>query len=98
MANVIRGNKILLDTASAAVTTQRTKVAYILFTPNAANDELALKETASDDVCFYIRGAVAKQTQIYRMAEVPVLFNNGIYVETLTSGAKAILVTTQAGG
>lgn len=97
MANVIRANKILID-STGLVTSTRTKVAYILFTPNAANDELAIRETASDSDCFYIRGVTAKQTEIYRLAETPLVFGNGIYVQTLTSGAKAVLITTNTGG
>lgn len=97
MANVIRANKILID-STGLVTSARTKVAYILFTPNAANDEIAIRESPSDDNCFYLRGAVAKQTEIYRMSEVPAVFGNGIYIQTLTSGAKAVLITTNTGG
>lgn len=97
MANVIRANKILVDT-TGLVTSQKTKIAYVLFTPNAANDEFAIRETENDVDIFYIRGATAKQTQIYRFEEVPMVFGNGIWIETLTSGAKAILITTSTGG
>ncbi len=97
MANTIRGNKILID-STGEVTTTRTKVVYILFTPNTAFDELVLRETASDADCFYIRQAVAKETKLYRLPEAAAVFNNGLYVQTLTSGAKAVLITTSTGG
>lgn len=91
------GNKIFID-STGEVTTSQVKVAYILFTPNSANDELTLRETASGADCFYLRGAVAKQTTIFRLGEAPAVFVNGLYVQTLTSGAKAVLVTTSTGG
>lgn len=96
--NVRTGNKIFIDSTGVAVATGPVKVAYILFTPNAANDELLLRETSGGADCFYLRGATGKQTNIYRMAEIPLVFSNGIFVQTLTSGAKVVLVTTATGG
>ncbi len=96
--NTRTGNKIFIDSTGVAVTIGPVKVAYILFTPNTALDELTLRETADGNDCFYLRGAVAKQTNIYRMPEVPLIFQNGIFVQTLTSGAKAVIVTTSTGG
>lgn len=97
MANTRIGNKILID-STGSITDVPTKVMYILFTPNTANDELTLRETSSGSDCFYIRGSSAKQTDIYRFEMCPLVFANGIFVQTLTSGAKAVLVTTQTGG
>jgi hypothetical protein len=97
MANARIANKILIDSTGIVVETA-VKVAYILFTPNTANDEILIRETASGEDCFYLRGAVAKQTNIYRFETCPIVFSNGIYVQTLTSGAKAVLITTQTGG
>lgn len=91
------GNKIFID-STGAIITGSVKVAYVLFTPDSAEDELVLRETASGADCFYIRGATAKQTALYRMPEVPLTFTNGIYVQTLTAGAKVVLVTTSTGG
>jgi hypothetical protein len=97
MANAIRGNKIYID-STGSVTTTRTKVAHILFTPDAASDQMILRESSSDSDCFIIRGATAKETIHISMEQVPMVFSNGIYVQTLTSGAKAVIVTTQGGG
>lgn len=94
MANAVRGNKIYVD-ATGSLTTRRTKIAYILFTPDAANDEIALREASSDVDCFYLRAATAKNTMVIDLSNAPAVFNNGIYVQTLTSGAKAVLITVQ---
>ncbi len=97
MANVTVANKIFIDSTGLA-SASRTKIAHILFTPNAINDELAISETETGAVCFYVRGSVAKQTTHIRMEVVPAVFGNGIWITTLTSGAKAVLITTSTGG
>lgn len=96
MANAITGNKIFLD-ATGAVTTTRTKISHIIFTPDAANDTLILRETSGGANCVKLQGATAKTTLMFDFSDCPLVFNNGIYVQTLTSGATATLVTTQAG-
>ena len=97
MANARLGNKIYVD-ATGAVSTQRTKVAYIVFTPDAANDQMILRETASGTDCIKVRSSTAKETHILDFSNAPLVFNNGIYVQTLTAGAVATLVTTESGG
>lgn len=97
MANVIRGNKIYID-STGSVTTQRVKIAYILFTPDAAHDELVLRETASDSDTFYLRQDTAKDTKMYDFSLAPLVFNNGLYIQTLTAGAKCVIITTSSGG
>ncbi len=88
------GNKILADSTGVVVDTSH-KIAYILFTPNAANDEMMIRETASGADCFYVRAATAKDTKEFDFSHCPMFFPNGIYIETLTSGAKVVFVTTQ---
>lgn len=96
MANAVTGNKIYLD-ATGAVTTSRKKVAYIVFTPDASNDQLILRETSGGANCISVRGATAKDTMVLDFSARPIVFNNGIYVQTLTSGATATLITTESG-
>lgn len=97
MANAIRGNKILID-ATGVITTDRIKVAYALFTPSTANDSVTLKETSTDSDILILQSATAKTTLQFRFEQVPILFNNGIYVSAISSGAKLVLITTGAGG
>jgi hypothetical protein len=98
MANVRLGNKILIDAEGAAAATGPIKVVYVLFTPDTAADELELSETDGGSLGFYCRGATAKETLQFDFSACPLVFNNGIWVETLTTGAKALLVTTSSGG
>lgn len=101
MANVRNGNTIYLDSTGAATTANEinVKVAYIIFTPDAANDVLELKDDdTSGDLKFYIRGATAKDSMMFDFSYSPLLFPNGIYVSTITAGAKATIITTTAGG
>jgi hypothetical protein len=91
-----RANKIYID-STGVVTTDRVKVAYILFTPSATHDYIELKETSTDVPILKIQGNVDHNTMYFRFDEAPLLFNNGIYVSHIDSGATAILVTTSAG-
>ena len=96
MANAITGNKIYIS-ATGLITDKRTLVTQIIFTPDAANDQLILKETQDGEPCISFRAATAKNTVQFDFSHSPLLFNNGIYVSTLTANATATLVTTQAG-
>lgn len=97
MANARIANKIFVD-STGSIVTNTVKVTYILFTPGAASDELTLRETADGPDCFHVRGATAHDTLYYRFDVAPLVFSNGIYVQTITSGAKAVIVTSMAGG
>lgn len=96
MANSIHGNKVYID-ATGTVTTDRVRVTHILFTPDAANDTLTLQDTSGGDSTFTIRGSTAKNTVIFDFSSNPLVFNNGIIVQTLSTSATALLVTTTQG-
>lgn len=95
MANAKTGPNIYVDTASDQLTTDRTKVAYIMFTPSAANDQIVLRSSSSSSNILVIQSAVAKETKVIDLSRRPMVFPNGIYVQTLSSGASATIVTTQ---
>ena len=99
MANARTGNKIFIDSTGAVISgaNQPVKIAYILFTPNSTHDELLLRETVNGDDCLYLRLDLAKDTRLFDFSRKPIVFNNGIYVQTLSSGPKAVLITTSAG-
>jgi hypothetical protein len=97
VANAQTTGKIYID-STGLVTDQSTKIAYILFTTDAANDQMILKETSSGSTCVNIRGALAKHTYIFDFADIPMIFGNGVYVSTLSANATATLVTTKSGG
>lgn len=96
MANNRVGNKILID-STGSVVEGPIKVTYILFTASSANDELLIRESADGPDCLYIRAATAKDTKYFNFSRAPMFFPNGIYIQTITSGAKAVLVTATGG-
>ena len=99
MANAVLGNKIYIDSTGAvsAGIKGRLLISYILFTPTTANDSMTLGESASGDPILFLQGATAKTTMQFRFEDTPLVFQN-LYVQAISSGAKATLVTTQAGG
>lgn len=96
MGNTRLSNKIYIDSTGEVIDTT-VKIAAILFTPDAAGDQMVLRETQDGADIFIVRGAVAKDTLMFHFNDIPMVFQNGIYVQTLTSGAKAVLVTTSTG-
>jgi hypothetical protein len=97
VANATTAGKIYLETTGQA-TDRATKVSYILFTPAAASDQMVLRETSSGSNVLVIQGSEANKTMLFDFSFSPLYFNDGIYIQTLTSGAKATLITTSRGG
>jgi hypothetical protein len=94
VANVQNSNSVYVDT-TGSLTTIPTKVHYIIFTPDAANDQLILKnEDNSGSIKISLRGATAKTSMIFDFSACPIHFPQGVYVSTITSGATATLVGT----
>jgi hypothetical protein len=100
MANVRASNTIYVDaTGTCSASEKGIKVAYVVFTPDAANDQLILRDKdATGNKKLNIRGATAKETLFFDFSYAPIHFANGIYIDTLTAGAVATLVTTTSGG
>lgn len=96
MANVRSGNSAYVDATGSITTDKNTKVLRIFFTPDAANDELLLSDGSSGSSKIYLRLATAKKTEVFDFGE-GVNFPNEIYVSTLTSGAKAVLMLKSGG-
>ncbi len=92
------GNTVYVDTTGATGCPAGTKLAYVTFTPDAANDQLVLKDgSTSGTIKFSAKGAVAKDTVVFDFSFSPIFFPNGIYVATLSSSGVAVLVTTGSG-
>lgn len=92
MANAVTGNKIYVDT-TGSVTTSRKLVKGILFTPAAINDQMVLREESTGPDALRLRGATANQTSFYDFSQCPLIFTNGIFIQTLTTGAVATIIT-----
>lgn len=94
MANEQNGNTFYIVATGALTTNKGTRVSHVVFTPDAAFDQLVLKDTDnSGAIKLNIKGAVAKQTIDLQLLS-PIVFPGGVYVATLTSNATATLVTT----
>jgi hypothetical protein len=93
MANVRLANTVYLDTASTLVVdTINTKVAGIIFTSDNVGDVLELAESSTSGLKLTIKAKDADKTDYYDFSDNKLVFSQGIYVTTLTSGAKATLV------
>lgn len=94
--NTRAGNKVYVG-ETGLVTDQRVMICSILFTPQAANDSMTLRETADGPDLLFIRGATAKNTVQFDFSQKPLVFNNGIYVSAIGTQCTALLVIAEAG-
>lgn len=96
MANTRNSNTIYVDTASNQVISDKNvKLAYVAFTSNGAGDSMVLRDgTVSGAIKLNIKNATADDTKLLTFDLRPIVFPNGIYVDTLDTGAVATLVTT----
>lgn len=100
MANVEQSGSIYIDATGVATAKTNKRVAYIFFTPDAANDALTLRDGdgAGDPLKITIKGDIAKKTTIFDMSKAPMRFQDGIYVSALTASATAVLILTSGEG
>lgn len=97
MANAYQSGSIYVDT-TGSLTTKPVKVAYILYTPDTANDALVLRDGgASDPIKTTIKGATAKHTIVVDLSTRPMVFVNGIYATVATSGTATLIITSEGG-
>jgi hypothetical protein len=98
MANVSQSGTIYVN-ATGLLYTGRVKVAYILFTPATTGDLIELQDgtAGSSPIKCKIYGATATDTKLIDLSANPLVFNSGIYCNTLTAGATATLVLTTKG-
>lgn len=94
MANATSGNKIFVDSTGNVSDQVTTKITYILFTPNAAADVLILREAPDGPDCLRIKRATA-DSAVYDFSRKPLVFNTGVYVQQISNGAVATLVTSK---
>lgn len=99
MANSYTNGRIVIDTASEqVVATDRTvKISYILFTPDAANDQIIVRESAGGPILFKLSASTAKEDLLLDFTGDPIVAR-GIYVDTVSANAVAVLYTTTRGG
>lgn len=99
MANVRNANTWYVDTASDSLAVSNIRITSIILTGGGSTSTLFLGDAVSDasyPAKMSIMAAANTTVQI-RLEDTPMVFPNGIYIKTLTSGATATLFTTTAG-
>lgn len=95
MARIIRGNTVYAD-EKGAVTTERQRVAKIIFTPNSSGDVLVLSET-QDLATRKIKISGAVESVVIDLSNEPIRFESGIFIYEISSGATATLLLSSKG-
>lgn len=94
MANAQNGNSFYVDSTGSLTEITNRKVSLIIFTANASNDVLILKDgDTSGPIKMKIQNATAKESKWIRIVPA-ILFPNGIFVDTITASATATIVTS----
>lgn len=99
MANTFFSGTVFVDTVGAVSSLTGLKVAYVLFTPNANNDSVTIRDgdSSGDPIKFQFLASADHQTMLFDFSRNPILFKDGIYCSALSSGAVIMLYTTSAG-
>lgn len=78
-------------------TDRRIKISYILFVPDANGDQIVIRESSSGDIVFKLSSGTGKQEEFLDFTADPIVMD-GVYVDTVSANAVAILYTTTKGG
>jgi hypothetical protein len=98
VANTRLGNIIYIDTASEQVSTDRnSRIIGLIYTSSGAGDQVVLRESSTGADKIAIKNGVANDTKHLRMEESPIIFGAGIYVQSISSGSKLMLIVSQSG-
>ena len=97
MAITKNGNTIYIDaTGTIPTNVIPVKIAFIIFTTDAANDQLILRDKdGSGALKIDIKHATANDTVRYNFSDNPITFPNAVHVDTLSPNAVATLVLRQ---
>lgn len=95
MANILAGNKIYIDSIGS-LTSQRTIVVGVLITTDSAGDTISLKDGEEGPTVMRLAGGETKQTYHFDFSRSPLIFANGIYVDDISEGMSATVITTQS--
>ena len=99
MANAFQSGSIFVDT-TGSLTTKSVKVAYILYTPDTANDIIIFYDgdANTDPVKLKLRHLSAKDTEVFDFSARPLVFQDGIYVTVPSNGTATLILTSEGGG
>jgi hypothetical protein len=98
MANARLGNVIHIDSTGVVSTDRNTRVIGILFTTATAGDAVVLRESASGGDKLSLKHSIDEDTKYLRMDGNPIIFGSGIYVQSISAGAKLMLIVSQSNG
>lgn len=98
MANSRLGNIIYIDTAGSISTDRNTRIIGMIFTTAGAGDEVILRESSGGADKISIKHATDEDSKHIRLEQSPIIFGTGIYCQSITSGAKLMLIVSQNGG
>ena len=97
MASVFQSGSVYVTDTNAVAVSKPCKVAYILFTPAAGGDNIALFDatgSAANQKCI-IKGATANQTVFIDLSSKPLNFTNGIWATMSASGTATLVLTSE---
>jgi hypothetical protein len=90
MANLRRSNSWFVD-ATGLLSSDSAQVAQIILTSSGAGDTLLLSDGSTSYDKISLKATAANSSYSFSFSP-PIIFQSGIYVETLSAGAKATLV------
>ena len=102
MANTLNGNTFYIDTQGSTsdhdLVRKQALVVYVTVTATAANGRIVLSDVgAAPIIKMDLRVPVSGATEIFRFAEKPITFPNGIRVSTLTNAVATVVIVTPGG-
>jgi hypothetical protein len=90
VANARTGNIWHVDSTGALETGKRILISDILLTTAAAGDSVVIGSTSSSAAVLTLKNATDENTEHYQFV-APIVFPNGLYIQSITSGAKVML-------
>src|SRR5262245_48370533 len=102
MANVLNGNTFYIDTQGSTteddLVRKQTLVTYITITSTGANGRVVLSDVGTNPTTkIDLRVAVANTSELFRYAEKPLMFPNGIKVSVLTNAVVTVVIANAGG-
>ncbi len=103
MANILNGNTFYVDSAFTTsaddLIRSQALVAYVVVTATASGGSLVLGDVGANNtqIKLNFKVDVANHSEIFRFAENPVLFPNGIRVLGLTNAIATIIIKNPGG-
>lgn len=95
MANSFTNGRIYANT-TGSITTAPVKITYVLFIPNAGNDQAVIAESSGGTPAIICSSSSAKEPKLYDFSAKPISLS-AVYIDSISSNAQVILYTTSAG-